>query len=100
MDARDPVELRDALRAVTRKLGMPAPDAVTTAAHALAEVLGPQLAEHARIRSMRDGTCVVEVDAPAIATRVRYLTESFARAANEALGGTFVKVVNVVVKGR
>jgi predicted nucleic acid-binding Zn ribbon protein len=99
VDAREPVELRDALAAVTSKLGMPPPDVTETLAQALADVVGTQLAAHTRVRSVRDGTCVVEVDAPAVATRVRYLTETFAAHANEALGGPLVRVVNVVVKG-
>lgn len=98
MNAREPIELRAALEAVTRNLRMPAPDTLDGISDALAEVLGPALVAHARVRSVRDGTCVIEVDAPAVATRVRYLTETFATRVNEASGRPIVRVVNVVVK--
>ena len=98
MNGREPIELRDALAAVTRDLRMPAPDTVDTITSALADTLGPVLAAQARVRSVRDGVCVIEVDAPAVASRVRYLTDTFATRVNEAAGRPLVRVVNVVVK--
>ncbi len=98
MNAREPIELREALAAVTRNLRMPESDAVDGIASALNEVLGPVLAAQARVRSVRDGVCVIEVDAPAVASRVRYLTDAFATRVNDTAGRPLVRAVNVVVK--
>jgi hypothetical protein len=92
------MELRDALAAVTRDLRLPAPETFDAVANALADALGPGLSPHARVRSVRDGTCVIEADAPAIASRVRYLVEGFTTRVNEAAGRPLVRTVNVVVK--
>jgi hypothetical protein len=98
VNGRDPIELRDALAAVTRDLRMPAPETLDVVTSVLADVLGPALTTHARVRSVRDGTCVIEADAPAIASRVRYLVDTFTTRVNEASGRPIVRAVNVVVK--
>jgi predicted nucleic acid-binding Zn ribbon protein len=96
--SREPVPLRDALHAVGAALGVPPPTTTERVIDALHDVVGREVAPHARLRSLRDGTCVVEVDGPAWATRVRYLTDAFRKAANEACGSTVVTRVNVVVQ--
>jgi hypothetical protein len=98
VNGREPIELRDALAAVTRDLRMPAPEAFDLVTSVLADVLGPALTTHTRVRSVRDGTCVIEADAPAIASRIRYLVDAFTTRVNEASGRPLVRAVNVVVK--
>jgi predicted nucleic acid-binding Zn ribbon protein len=95
--SREPIPLRDALQKVADALGMPPADTTTRVDEALRAVVGDDVAAHARVRSLRDGTCIVEVDGPAWATRVRYVTERFRRAANDACGHAVVNTVNVVV---
>lgn len=96
--SREPVPLRDALQAVGERLGMPPPTTTERVIDALRDVFGVELTAHARLRSLRDGSCVIEVDGPAWATRVRYLVDAFRKAANEACGSSVVDAVNVVVK--
>ncbi len=100
MSARDePVPLRDALESVGRELGLPAPESLDGLLRAWPGIVGDMLASHARVRSVRDGECVVEVDGSAWATQVRYLADEVVRRANEVCGTGVVERVRVVVAG-
>jgi len=68
----EPVLLRDAVAAVGRDLGMPAPDLLESLASGWAAIVGDVLAPHTSVRSVRDGVCTVEVDGPGWATQLRY----------------------------
>jgi len=93
----EPIPLREAITAVGRDLGMPAPNALDVLAQRWSEIVGPALAPHARIRSIRSGTCTVEVDGPAWATQLRYLADDLARRCNECCAAPVVSTVRVVV---
>jgi predicted nucleic acid-binding Zn ribbon protein len=95
----DPMPLRDALAAVGKELGVPDANEFDTLVTVWSEVVGIDVARHARVRSVRDGECTIEVDGPAWATRVRYLTSDLQRHANERCGEGFVTHVRVVVAG-
>jgi predicted nucleic acid-binding Zn ribbon protein len=95
----EPVPLRDTLAAVQRDLGAPSPDAFAVVQSMWSEVAGAELARHARVRSVRDGECTIEVDGAVWATRARYLSGELARAANERLGKPILAGVKVVVSG-
>jgi predicted nucleic acid-binding Zn ribbon protein len=98
MSTRDePVPLRDALAAVGRDLGIPPPNALAAITNAWPELVGPTLAPHSRVRSVRRGECVVEVDGPAWATQLRYVTDELARRMNEACEQPVVTAIRVVV---
>ena len=99
MTPDDPIPLRDALAAVGKELGVPDAHAFGTLVAVWTEVVGIEVAQHARVRSVRDGECTIEVDGPAWATRVRYLTGDLQRHANERCGEGFVTHVRVVVTG-
>jgi predicted nucleic acid-binding Zn ribbon protein len=93
----EPVPLRDALADVSRDLGVPQPDVHARAVALWREVVGTVIAEHARVRSVRDGVCTVTVDAPEWATQLRYLEAGVVRRAAEVLGPAVVTSVKVVV---
>lgn len=93
----DPVPLRDAMQSLTRQLGIPAPDQQVSVDAVWPEVVGPVLAQHARVRSIRNGDCVVEVDGPAWATQLRYLGNALAEGVNERCGRVLVTSVRIVV---
>jgi predicted nucleic acid-binding Zn ribbon protein len=97
MTRDDPVPLRDALGEVSRQLGLPSFDVFDALVATWPEVVGTDVAAHARVRSIHDGECVVEVDGPAWATRVRYLGPELKRRANERCGSPVVARVTVVV---
>jgi predicted nucleic acid-binding Zn ribbon protein len=91
------VPLRDALAAVGKELGLTPASAQGVLEAALARVLGPSVAAHARVRGVRRGVCTIEVDGPAWATPVRYAADAFQKAANAGLETPAIASVNVVV---
>jgi predicted nucleic acid-binding Zn ribbon protein len=93
----DPVPLRDALAAVGKELGLPATNDLDVLIAVWSELIGNDVAQHARVRSVRDGECTIEVDGPVWATRVRYLMSDLQRLANERCGEGFLTNVRVVV---
>ena len=95
----DPVPLRDALAKVGRELGLAAPDVVTTLVEQWADIVGPAIAAHAQVRSVRDGECTIAVDGPAWATQLRYGSSELVERVNERCGAGAVTSVKVVVSG-
>ena len=97
MTREDPLPLRDALAAVGKELGLPDTNDLDVLAAVWCELVGSDVAPHARVRSVRDGECTIEVDGPAWATRVRYLAGDLRRSADERCGVGFLTNVRVVV---
>jgi predicted nucleic acid-binding Zn ribbon protein len=93
----DPVPLRDALAAVGRDIGIPRTDVLAQVIALWQEVVGSVVAEHARVRSVRDGVCTVAVDEPAWATQLRYLEQGVVERVTQRLGPGIVTSVKVVV---
>jgi len=98
MTGNEPVPLRDTLAAVQRELGTPSPDAFAIVQTVWSEVAGAELAKHARVRSVRDGECTIEVDGGVWATRARYVAGGLLGAANERLGRRCLGAIKVVVQ--
>ena len=100
MKRRDePVPLRDAITQVGRELGLASPDVLTTLETQWADVVGAAIAEHARVRSLRDGECTIAVDGPAWATQLRYASADLIARVNERCGAGSVTSLKVVVSG-
>jgi len=78
---------------------LPPPNALAALENAWREVAGAQLAQHAQVRSVRDGQAVVEVDGPAWATQIRYLANDLLQGLAERLGSRAITSLRVVVKG-
>jgi predicted nucleic acid-binding Zn ribbon protein len=95
---REPIPLRDALDSLGRDLGVPAPDVLTRVVALWRDVVGSVVAEHAQLRSVREGVCIVTVDAPVWATQLRYLEQGVIERANAVLGPGVVTSVKVVVE--
>lgn len=62
------------------------------------EIVGPQLAGHARPVAVQDGVLVVGVDDPAWATQVRFLEVELVRRVGDVTGSTDVSRVEVRVR--
>ncbi len=99
MNADEPVPLRDAIAAVSREIGLPAPDVVSTIVERWRDIVGPVIAEHAHVRSVRDGECTIAVDGPAWATQLRYGSSDLLGRVNEQCGEGSVTSIRVVVSG-
>jgi predicted nucleic acid-binding Zn ribbon protein len=96
---REPVQLRDAVAAVGRELGIPAADAFAALTNAWPEVVGAALVAHAEVRSIRDGVCTIAVDGPGWATQLRYAEQQLVERAGRCCGPGVVTSIRVVVTG-
>lgn len=95
----DPIPLRDALAKVGRQLGLGPTDVVTTLVSQWEDIVGPAIAQHAEVRSVRDGECTIAVDGPVWATQLRYGSSDLVARVNERCGEGSVTSVKVVVAG-
>jgi predicted nucleic acid-binding Zn ribbon protein len=95
----EPVPLRDAMAAVGKELGLPPADVVGTLISQWEDIVGPAIAQHAEVRSVRDGECTIVVDGPAWATQLRYAANDLVGRVNERCGDGAVTSVKVVVSG-
>jgi predicted nucleic acid-binding Zn ribbon protein len=71
---REPQPVAASLGELTRRLGMPDTGVLATVFSRWEELVGPDVASHTAPRSLRDGTLVIEVDHPAWATQLRWLS--------------------------
>ena len=95
----EPVQLRDAVAAVGRDLGIPNPDAFVALTNAWPEIVGEALVAHAEVRSIRDGVCTIAVDGPGWATQLRYAERQLVERAARCCGPGVVTSIRVVVPG-
>jgi predicted nucleic acid-binding Zn ribbon protein len=82
----DPVPLSDALAKVGAELGLAPGDAHGTLAARWGEVVGADVAAHARPSSVREGVLTVTVDDPIWASQLRYLEPAIVTRATALLG--------------
>ncbi len=93
----DPVSVGDALGTLGRELGLPEPGAVAGLTEHWVEVVGAGVADHARLRSFRDGVLTIAVDAAPWATELRYQEDTIRRRVEEVVGAVLVRSVRIVV---
>ena len=93
----EPVPLSDALAKVGKELGLAPGDAHGTLEARWSEVMGADVAAHARLVSVREGTLTVAVDDPIWATQLRYLEPAIVTRATALLGPRIVDRVRVRV---
>lgn len=74
MNSPEPIPISSALDGVVRSLRGPSRQAVGGVFGRWDEAVGEQVAQHVRPRKLDEGTLVVEVDDPAWATQVKFLT--------------------------
>jgi predicted nucleic acid-binding Zn ribbon protein len=96
-DARDPIPLADALAAVRAELGLPDGDAFQVLVDGWSDVVGPDVAAHAHLDSLHDGTVSVVVDSTLWASQLRYLETMIRDRANDLVGRVVVHAVRVRV---
>jgi len=94
----EPQPIGDALDRVLRGLGSPGVKASTTIFGAWDELVGEEVAAHARPVSL-DGACLlVAVDAPGWATKLRFEQNDLLRGCAAALGDGVVTRIEVRVR--
>ena len=74
MHSPDPIPISSALDGVVKSLRGPSREAVGGLFGRWTEAVGEQVAKHVAPRKLDEGTLIVEVDDPAWATQVKFLT--------------------------
>ena len=85
------------LAEVGAELGMAPPDALATIQARWSEIVGVDIAPHARVRSLRSGVLRVTVDDPGQATQLRYLAGELLDRLDAIAGAGAVTQVRVAV---
>jgi predicted nucleic acid-binding Zn ribbon protein len=99
-DPPDPVPLKASLDRVARSLGGPDAARLGGLFAGWADIVGPQLAAHARPLSLTAGVLLVAVTDPAWATQLRFLEADLLGRLEEALGEGVVTRVEVRLRRR
>jgi predicted nucleic acid-binding Zn ribbon protein len=94
-DPPEPKSIKASLDKVARSLGGPDAGSLSGVFGHWADIVGPQLAAHARPLSLSAGVLVVGVTEPAWATEMTYLNSELLRRFGEALGEGVVQRVEV-----
>ena len=93
----DVVPVADPLAKLSAELGLPDPGSFGALTTRWVDVVGPAVAPHARVRSLRGGVLTIAVDASPWATELRYLEETLRARIAEVTGTDAVHSVRVVV---
>ncbi len=96
----EPVPLSEALKKVGAELGLAPGDAHGTLDARWREVMGADVAGHAHLVSVREGTLTVAVDDPIWATQLRYLEPAVVTRATALLGPGVVTRLKVRIGPR
>jgi predicted nucleic acid-binding Zn ribbon protein len=97
-DPPEPQSIRASLDRVARSLGGPDAGSLSGLFGRWAEIVGPQLAAHARPVSLSSGVLVVAVTEPAWATQLTFLEGELLGRFRDALGDGVVERVEVRVR--
>ena len=96
----EPKPVGASLDRVARSMGVPLASTLSTVFASWPDLVGESVAQHARPRTLRDGTLVVTVDEPAWATQLRWLEADLLTRLNDVLGpGSVAKIEVRVVAG-
>ena len=93
----EPRPLRDSLAEVSADLGLPEPDALAFLIQEWESLVGPEVAPHCRLTSLRDGVLRVTVDTAPRATQLRYLEGDLVERAASLVGADVVRELRVRV---
>jgi predicted nucleic acid-binding Zn ribbon protein len=93
----EPIPLRDSLAEVSADLGLPEPDALAFLIQKWESLVGPDVAPHCRLTSLRDGVLRVTVDTAPRGTQLRYLEGELVERAASLVGDDVVRELRVRV---
>ncbi|MBV9410005.1 MAG: DUF721 domain-containing protein [Acidimicrobiia bacterium] len=98
LDPEEPRSIKASLDKVARSLGGPDAGSLSGVFGHWADIVGPQLAAHAKPLSLASGVLLVGVTEPAWATQLRYLESELVGRFREVLGDGVVDRVEVRVR--
>lgn len=94
---QEPRRISEALDRVTRRLGGPPTDVLAAIFGHWQQLVGPDIAAHARPVSLRRGRLVLLVDHPAWAGQLRFMTGDLMARIAEATGSGEVQEIHIRV---
>jgi predicted nucleic acid-binding Zn ribbon protein len=92
-----PTSVGAALERVRAELGLPAPDAIDVLRDRWPEIVGAEVAMHARLEGVRDGVATVTADGSLWAVQLRYLEAAIVAGVAATVGDDVVTSVRVRV---
>jgi predicted nucleic acid-binding Zn ribbon protein len=95
----DPAPVADSVDRLLRSWGSASLAATGSVFADWAEIVGPQVAEHAHPRSLRDGVLVIGVTEPGWATQLRFLEADLLARIGQATGSGEVRSIQIRVLG-
>ncbi len=93
-----PTSIGESLGALTRRLGMAAPDTLGLLFAGWHEIVGSALADHVRPQSLYQGTLTLVISDPAWATHLRYLHDDLIARMAERVGDGIVTEIVVHIE--
>lgn len=94
---RDPRPIGETLDRVTRRLGAPRASVLSTIFARWEDLVGADIAGHAKPVSLRDGVLVLAVDHPAWAAQLRFMTGDLTGRIQQATGSEEVVEIHLKV---
>lgn len=96
---REPRRVGDSLNRVTDAIGAPAPETLSIVFSRWEQLVGADIAAHAEPRSLRDGVLLVDVDQPAWAAQLGYLSSQLLSRLEAEAGSGAVSEIRFRVVG-
>ncbi len=93
----EPRPVKESLDRVTRRMGAPATSVTTAVFARWDELVGPELAGHARPESLRSGVLTIVADDPAWAAQLRFLVAEIMGRVRTVAGPSDVVEVRIKV---
>lgn len=93
----DPRPVAESLDRITRAFGAPRARDLAALFSRWETVVGPEIAQHAEPRSLRDGVLILLVDQPAWATQLRYLAPELLARIGAGVSGSAVTEIQIRV---
>ena len=95
---QEPVPVADSLTRVTRRWSMADPSALAAVFSHWESLVGAEISDHAKPQSLHGGVLVLEVDHPAWASQLRFMSDELAKTINSATEPGLVESVRVFVR--
>lgn len=96
---RDPTRVADSLDRVSRKLGGPATRAASAVFSGWEEIVGPDIAAHAKPITLRRGVLILGVDDPAWAAQLKFMASELKAKIERVAGAGEVLEIQLRVVG-
>ena len=96
---RDPKRVSESLDRIARRLGGPTASVTAAVFSRWEDLVGEDIAAHARPVSLRGGVLILSVDHPAWATQLRFMTAELIERIEAGTGSSEVTTISLRVAG-